>query len=415
MEVKMELKTRFQYTYFLHTFVINESKYAKYILKLLKEEKFKLRIFQKDKDLEIYTHFLPKIREVLFSTFELEDKNKKEKFDELPIETKAAVLAHYPSITFEYEMKKDMQGKTIDENSIFFKIQKVGIVLFNTGICFLYLKTNIEESENFADVLNFNYKFRDINQEYNNLKNYDKIKVQADSFENIQELQEFIYNITGPNTDALKLNLDIERFYTYSYACIKQDVWNVDTSFEGIKNDFYKYVNILPSDSNKDSLICENAKVIANSKFSKIGISKLGVNLLCSDCDIDNYTILEQEFEKKYFYTYILSLYLKVYLKKLNYKFKQGVNLQNTRKEFVEFTKNIWVQEVTTEDIGSLYYKDLKETLEIEKIYGDVKNKYDILYRELKIEKNEKISTCMVVILGIILLFNVLNFFLTLL
>ena len=137
--------------------------------------------------------------------------------------------------------------------------------------------------------------------------------------------------------------------------------------------------------------------------------------MLCSDCDIDNYTILEQEFENKYFYTYILSLYLKVYLKKLNYKFKQGVNLQNTRKEFVEFTKNIWVQEVTTEDIGSLYYKDLKETLEIEKIYGDVKNKYDILYRELKIEKNEKISTCMVVILGIILLFNVLNFFLTLL
>ena len=205
MEVKMELKTRFQYTYFLHTFVINESKYAKYILKLLKEEKFKLRIFQKDKDLEIYTHFLPKIREVLFSTFELEDKNKKEKFDELPIETKAAVLAHYPSITFEYEMKKDMQGKTIDENSIFFKIQKVGIILFNTGICFLYLKTNIEESENFADVLNFNYKFRDINQEYNNLKNYDKIKVQADSFENIQELQEFIYNITGPNTECIKI------------------------------------------------------------------------------------------------------------------------------------------------------------------------------------------------------------------
>ena len=37
MKVKMELKTRFQYTYFLHTFVINESKYAKYILKLLKE------------------------------------------------------------------------------------------------------------------------------------------------------------------------------------------------------------------------------------------------------------------------------------------------------------------------------------------------------------------------------------------
>ena len=109
----------------------------------------------------------------------------------------------------------------------------------------LYLKTNIEGSEEFSDVLNFNYKFRDINQEGNNLRNYDNIKVQANSFENIEALQDFINNITGPNIESLKLNLDIERFYTYSYTCIKQDVWNVSTSFDNIKNDFLKYVNIL--------------------------------------------------------------------------------------------------------------------------------------------------------------------------
>ena len=154
----MELKTRYQYTYFLHTFIVKENKYSKYILKLLKDQRFKLRIFQKDKDLEIYTHFLPKMRDFLFGTFDLDDRNKQIKFKDLPIETRAAVLSKYPSVTFEYELEQDIQGKTVDENSIFFKIQKIGLVLFNTGICFLYLKTNIEGSEEFSDVLNFNYK-----------------------------------------------------------------------------------------------------------------------------------------------------------------------------------------------------------------------------------------------------------------
>ena len=191
----MELKTRYQYTYFINPFIIKESKYSKYILKLLKDKRFDLRVFDKNKDLEIYTHFLPKIRELLFSTFELSEKQKIIKFNELPLETKSAVLAKYPCVTFEYKLPQDIQGKTVDENSIFFKIQKIGIVLFNTGICFLYLKTNIEDSEEFSNVLNFNYKFRDINQECNNLKNYENIKVQSDSFENVEAIQEFINQI----------------------------------------------------------------------------------------------------------------------------------------------------------------------------------------------------------------------------
>lgn len=410
----MELKTRYQYTYFIQTFTVKENKYSKYILKLLRDPRFKLRVFKKDKDLEIYTHFLPKIKDFLFKTFELDDRTKNAKFEELPIETRAAVLSEYPSVTFEYELEQDIQGKTIDENSIFFKIQKIGLVLFNTGICFLYLKTNIEGSEEFSDVLNFNYKFRDINQEGNNLKNYDNIKVQANSFENIEALQEFINNITGPNIESLKLNLDIERFYTYSYTCIKQEAWNVSTSFDNIKNDFLKYVNILSNDSNTNSVMCENSKVIGLSKYSKVGLSKLGVNLLSSDCDINNYTVLPSKYENQYFYTYILSLYLKVYLKKLNYEFKEGKDIEVTRKKFIDFTKKLWIQEITTDDMGSLYYTYIKDVLEIEKLYNDVKNKYNILYSELKIEKNEKLTGFIVLVLVATLVFNIINFIMSL-
>ena len=399
----MELKTKFQYTYFIHTFLINKSRYDKYIAKLLKDEKFNLRIFQKEKDLELYSYFLPRMRNFLFKTFEL-NKERLEKLDELPFDTKTAIISDMPCVTFEYDLQKDLQGKTVDENSIFFKIQKVSVVCFNTGICFLALKTNIEESDKFADVLNFNYKFRDINQEYNN---YDDIKLQADYFADMQEIKKFIIDITGPNFDAMKIDLNVERFYTFSYTCIDQSAWNVNTTFENIRPEFLKYIEILPDDQGDN--VKENAKILSNTKFSKIGVSKLGVNLLSSDVDINNYTILSQEYENQYFYTYILALYSKAILKKLDYDFKMGKNIEKTRKEFIEFTKKIWVQEATSEDFGSLLYQNIRKSLEVEEQYGKIKNKYDILYRELKIEKTERMSIFIAIVLVITLIFNILN------
>ena len=404
----MELKTRYQYTYFIHTFLINQNRYNKYIAKLMKDNRFNLRIFRKENDLELYSYFLPRMRSFLFKTFEF-NREKINKIEALPFETQCAILSEYPSLTFEYDLKKDLQGKTVDENSIFFKIQKVGIVCFNTGICFLYFKTNIEESEKFSDILNFNYKFRDINQECNNLKNYDNIRLQANYFEDIQQIKDFITDITGPNFDAMKINLNVERFYTYSYECIDQSAWNQNTDFESINNDFLRYIKILPNDKGMHIDENDSVKIISKDKFSKIGLSKLGVNLFSSDVDINNYTILPQEYENQYFYTYILALYLKVYLKKIDYDFKTGKNVEKARKDFIDFTKKLWIQEITIEDFGSLLYQDMREVLELEESYNKIKNKYDLLYRELKIEKTERMSIIIACILVVTLVFNILN------
>ena len=60
----------------------------------------------------------------------------------------------------------------------------------------------------------------------------------------------------------------------------------------------------------------------------------------------------------------------------------------------------------------SLYYTYLKDILEIEKLYNDVKNKYNILYSELKIERNEKMTGFIVLVLISTLIFNIINFIL---
>ena len=403
----MELKTKYQYTYFIYPYVIKENKYTKYLLKLLKDENCKLRIFKKDKDLNLYSYFSHRTREYIFNSFNW-SKSKLSKLEELPIETKAAILAKNPCTIFEYNIKKDIQGKTDIKNGIFFKISKMEIICFNTGICFLSIKTTIEESNKFTDLLNFNYKFRDINQEFSNLNNYDNIRVQTDYFSDVKYFKEFIENLTGPSIESIKLDINTERFFTYSYSCLEQENWNNTSDFEKIRNNYLKFVNILPSD-NSINFSKENIKVISKWKYAKLGITKQSVTLLCSSYDLNNYTILAQEYEEQYLYTYILTLYTKIYLKKINIEFRQGTKVNKTRKEFIKFTQTLWINEVTADDTGSLYYQYLKEVLELNNLYYDTKNKYDILYKELNIEKSAKTNVGIITLLVITLIINAIN------
>ncbi len=406
----MELKINYQYTYFIHPFVIKQSKYQKYILKLLKDKKCKLKRFEKEKDLKMYKYFTPKTREFLFSNFSFTNA-KYEKFNELPLETQSAVLAKYPSIMFEYVINRDIQGKAGEGKGIFFKIRKVEIICFNTGLCFLCMKTNIEDDPTFADVLNFNYKFRDIKQDNGTLNNYDKINIQTDCFSSIDKITDFIKNITGSNIEAIKLDINTERFQTYSYLCIDQAAWNIDNSFEKIEHNFLKFAKILPAD-NSTNLNEEKISSLAKWKYTKMGITKQGITLFASSIDINNYTILPTEFEQQYLYTYIFELYKKIYLKKLIVEFKQTTNISKARSKFINFTKNIWIQEVTEDEIGTMFDQKIRKILGIEELYAEVKNTYDVCYKEMNIEKNKNATVAIGIILTLTLIFNILNFIL---
>ena len=403
----MELKTKYQYTYFIYPYVIKETKYTKYLLKLLKDENCKLRTFRKEKDLDLYSYFSHRARNYMFSSFNL-SKTKLARLEELPLDTKAAILAKNACVMFEYTVKKDIQGKTSERNGIFFKIPKIEIICFNTGICFLCIKTNIEESDRFSDLLNFNYKFRDINQEFGSMNNYDNIRVQTDYFDDVKYFREFIENLTGPTTEAMKLDIDTERFLTFSYVCIDQESWNNTNEFDQIRGSYIKYLNILPSD-NSVSYSKEDMKVISKWKYAKLGITKQGVTLFSSSYDMNNYTVFPHEFEKQYLYTYILALYTKIYLRKINLEFEQNININKARKEFIYFTQTLWINEVTSDDTGSLFYQNLNEVLELKKTYIETKNKYDILYKEMNIEKTAKNNSIIIVILVIALIINLIN------
>ncbi len=403
----MELKTNYQYTYFIHPFIVKENRYQKYLLKLLKDKKCNIKIFKKEKDLKLYKYFLPEIRKFLFSSFDF-TPNKLKELEKLPIETQSALLSRYPCTMFEYVLEKDIQGKTGEEKGIFFGIRKLEIICFNTGICFLCIKTNIENTNRFDDLLNFNYKFRDIKQQFQ-LSSFDKIRIQTDAFEDVKSFTDFIGQITGANLEAAKYDIDTERFLSYSYACIEQDYWNEYRKFENIEHNFIKFTNIMPA-NNIASFIKDESVTISEWKYAKLGLTKQGITLFSSATEMNNYTILPEEFETQYFYTYILNLYKKIYLKKLGFEFSNSKNVKKARKKFIEFTKKIWIQEITEDEAGTIINHRLNEILELDSLYLSTKNKYDVLYKDLNIEKNSKSTIIIAFILLASLIFNIMNF-----
>ena len=403
----MELKTNYQYTYFLHPFVIKEGKYQKYILKMLRDKDFKLKTFQKEKDFKMYQYFLPKTKDFLFSSFSF-GSSKLKRLEDLPDETRAAILSKYPCNIFEYRITKDIQGKVDDSKGIFFTISKIEIVCFETGICFLVIKTNVEDDNSFSNILNFNYKFRDINGEAT-LDAYDNIRLQTNSFANSETFRDFIRKITGSNLDALKLDIDTERFLTYSYICIDQEAWNSSGDFDKIAHHYIRFANVLPADNSR-KLEEEKITTVSSWKYAKLALSKLGVMLFSSSEDMNNYTILPDEFENQFLYTYIINLYKKIYLKKIELQLKDPKQVKKARKNFIDFTKNLWIREITDDETGTMLNHRIGEVLELERLYGQVKNKYDILYKDLNIEKNRTSTIVIGLVLAASLIFNILNF-----
>ena len=150
-------------------------------------------------------------------------------------------------------------------------------------------------------------------------------------------------------------------------------------------------------------------EILSKWKFIQTGFTKEGMALLTSSIDIHNYTKLPHVYENQYLYTYILVQYQKMYLKKLENENKQKNMVSASREKFIEFTKNLWIQEVTHDDIGTHIYKKARHVSEVEKIYNNLKNKFDIAYKELNIEKESKINKVILLALGMSLFLNIIN------
>ena len=92
-------------------------------------------------------------------------------------------------------------------------------------------------------------------------------------------------------------------------------------------------------------------------------------------------------------------------IKKISSDFNRQNNFKKVEKCFLDFTKNLWIQEITDDETGSMLCKMWEEDLNIQDIFLKLKNKYDILYKRYNIEetsnKNGRLGIAMVIVIVI--------------
>ena len=399
-----EEKFKYQYTYHILPYIY-EGRYDEYLTRLLKDTNIIEYRYDKIKNLEIFSYFKKDILESMFYEFPYKETEK------ISIQKKVNKLLKYESVTFEYDIidkeknkismndivrvagNEEYNNNEKDKGNIKFDIEDFKIIVFKSGIAFIILKTVLINTRYISDVMDFNYRFKSILSKRDIIKKLDNIEIclLGDEINGFEKLKQIILNYVGKNKNN-KILENNEEFYTFSYLCVDNIYINEENNKNILKNIYLKYSRILQSSYDTEGLDEETivSKNMTEIKDANIGITKISSMLLCSGIDPFNFTVLPRDYETKMLYTYIITLYQKLFLVMINKELTSENNKKQKlgRIKFNDFISKMWYNEITLSEKGSIYYEYLKKILEINKTFDETQLKYKLIFRYNKTNKS---------------------------
>ena len=106
----MDFNIKYQYTYFIYPYLIEEKQYQLYLYELLKNPKCKLKLFDRKKDVGIDTYFLPELKQKMFWSLDM-TKSAIKQYETMDKKMQATLLSKQACNMFEYELVGDVPGK----------------------------------------------------------------------------------------------------------------------------------------------------------------------------------------------------------------------------------------------------------------------------------------------------------------
>ncbi len=401
----MHIKAKYQYTHFLYPFVIENGKYPYFIESILKKtNEWSLLVHQYKSDEESYDFFLPYMRKFLFPTL-FWNKNYIKKLKNSGIFRKSLELSKLSSITFKYNMSRIKKGSITDyDNKIInFDISDIKIICFEGGICFIDFKAQIDEKNELIDfnkILDFNYYFRNLTP-----------RLKSNAINRIVEnskainIPKFIKDITYEYESKSLDKMYYDKMFTYSYVCV--DGWENSSDFEQMKNDFYKFQYVMHSKSS--AIFNKNCDKLEDNTYSRwnysmFGFSKESGVVFVSDKERYNITRMPYNFEKRYLYMVLISLYQRISL----INFSQDIMKQDKtairglKNKLTQFTNSSWFGQITNSEHGMDIWKIWQKSFDLPELYDEVHREYIEYYDYVVSNNQSRIST-------ILMLFYIVN------
>lgn len=409
----MGRKVKYQYTHFLYPFVVDKNKYSKFLKSFIdNEQSWNLKIHDQSVDNDLYAFFLPYMKKFLFPTL-FWDKNVIKMYKNSNANKKVSMLQKMQCITFEHNMSAIKTGKlsVYESEVINFDISNIRIIMFSEGVCFLDIKTEIDEYGKYIDfdkVLDFNNAFRTMTPKYKGVE--AKTKLKAKQIDDINDISKFVHNIIKgyENDDLEKIYYD--KMFTYSYVCLAESEWQTEEDFEEIKNDFYKFQYVL--DSKSSSVFNPNLSKLDENTYSRWQYSMFGFSresgvVLASEKEKYDITKLPYNFEKIYLYMLLLACYQRISLinfsqELLNEDKSKVEKLQKQLTRFVHFT---WFSQITNSEHGMDIWNRWQNAFGLQELFDEVHREYSEYYDLVVTKGQERINILLVIIYVISVLF----------
>ncbi len=259
--IKMEQKKVKIYPY-----LIEEKRMAGYY-ELLLEDKYRLKIFDKKKDRVIYDYFMPSVREYLFWSFDMNQKDTIEEYNQMDNDLKAAICSTYPCNIFE-------KGKNL-------------VICFNTGICFA-----VTDDKKVVDKLT---KYENTQEmEVINLRSEDAYELKDNKEEHLYAYALELYKLIFLN----KINKELQNQNLFdkarnSFVEFTQKVFDItetdkDKFCETLRDKFKldkKYVAV----ENQFDLLYKNNKLNENIVYNRFAIILFIVFIIIGIINLGNW------------------------------------------------------------------------------------------------------------------------------
>lgn len=105
-------------------------------------------------------------------------------------------------------------------------------------------------------------------------------------------------------------------------------------------------------------------------------------------------------------YAYILELYKMIYLNKIGQEISDPELFDKTRNDFVKFTQNIYDLKITDKDSAC---NEWREKLGLDRKYVQVENKFDLYYKNNKLNDHDKAVVICIVLFVILIIIGIIN------
>lgn len=400
----MSLKAKYQYTHFIYPFVVENNNYQNFLKAILENTKdFKMKLDEHQVDEELYNFFLPYMRKFLFPTL-FWDKVTKKDFKALSPLRKSMILSKTSCVRFEYKLSNIKTGSLSPRQYgiIDYDIIKIDLICFEPGICFLDIKTEIDDDEQlieFNKILDFNHHFRNLTpRAISTYKDKDCIKGKnIDKAENISGLIEKIVKQFESN----KLEkMYYDKMFTYSYVCV--DDWNEPGDFDKMKNDFLKFQYVM--DSKSTAIFSDDCQKLKDNmyhrwEYSMFGFSRESGVVFVSDKEKYNITRMPYNFEKTYFYMLLLAFYQRISLINFSQEImkRDKTMVAKLNSQLNKFTHMSWFSQISNSEHGMDVWKCWQNAFKLPELFDEVHKEYLEYYDYVKASKADRFDIVLII------------------